>query len=159
MIFMSQVSERWLIPFFSFPFPSPSHPTFQMFPCLLFCLFCPSFTFVLCPFNSFSSSPLFFFWGGSVTVSLLCSFHYTHFSSFWHLGLLPCLLSSPITPTGPACLPAVGHGVSLPAAPLDLWRLHTSTRQVLAPKWWWSRGNNCPSQAHHRDLHTSYKDR
>lgn len=61
---MSQVSERWPIPFFLFLFLSPSHPTFQMFPWPLFCLFCPSFTFVLCPVNSFSFSPLFFCGGG-----------------------------------------------------------------------------------------------
>lgn len=70
----------------------------------------------------------------------------------------PRLLSSPITPTGPACLPTAVRGESLKAAALGLWR-HMSTRQALAPRWWWSRGSSCPSPALHKDLLTSYQDR
>lgn len=68
-------------------------------------------------------------------------------------------LYSPITLTGPACLPAAGHGASLQAVARGLWHPPMSTRQALAPKWWWSLGNSCPSPAHHRDLPTSYRDR
>lgn len=74
---------------------------------------------------------------------------------YYHL----CQLYSPITPTGPTCLPAVGRGASLQAVARGLWHPPTSTRQALAPKWWWSPGNSCPSPAHHRDLPTSYQDR
>lgn len=101
---------------------------------------------------------LTFLWSAT-TVLLLFFFYSPHFSLIVLLGLLPCPLSSPITPTGPAWLPAAGHGVSLPVAALDLWRPPMSTRQALAPKWWWSRDNSCPSPAHHRDLLTSYQDR
>lgn len=44
---------------------------------------------------------LTFLWSAT-TVLLLFFFYSPHFSLIVHLGLLPCPLSSPITPTGPA---------------------------------------------------------
>lgn len=148
---MSELSERQIIiPLFvslyfipiSIPFLFPYFPVATLL----------SSTFVLCPL--ITVRPLFI----HLFIYLFIS-HPQHFYLIFHLGLLPYLFSSPITPTGPACLPALGHGVSLPAAVLGLWHPPTSTSRALAPKWWWSQGSSCPSPAHHRGLLTSYRDR
>lgn len=143
-------TNKSLFPFFFshlLHFPSHPIPLPNVFCChsyVIYSYFCPvcPHIFLVCHQLSYSSA-------SSISMFLP---HLTPVSA-------PCLRFSPITPTGPACLPTVGRGVSLLPAALGLWRPLMSTRQALAPRWWWSPGSSFPSQALHRDLLTSYRDR